>query len=174
MKNVVVVIAVGALLSGCAGVPGSRNVSHVDILNYGIYSAEVTSSSRAPSVAIGKLDWASNIRIVKTTSTIEAKLGLRFGFDYRPIGEPNGSIAAVTIVTIFPAPGLKNADTGATFARDSVKLDVGIGEPTTYFYTFEKDWELVCGQWQFQVWYDGNKLAQQNFEVVSPRCSPTP
>ncbi|MDR3526546.1 MAG: DUF3859 domain-containing protein [Rhizomicrobium sp.] len=172
MKNIVTVIALGALLTGCASVREREHVAHVDVLNYGIYSAKVTSNSPAPTVAIGKFDWASNARIVKATSTIDAKLGLRFGFDFQPTGEPDGSMITVTVVTIFPAPGLKNGDTAAKFAREAYKLDVPIGEPTTYFYTFEKDWEIVCGRWQFQVWYNGNKFAQQNFDVVSSSCHP--
>lgn len=170
MKNVLAAIAAGVLLAGCAGVPSGGNIVRADILNYGVYSADVTSSTKAPTVAIGKFDWASGSRVKKATSTIEAELGLRFGFDFEPVGEPDGSTVTVTVVTIFPAPGLKNADTGVTFARESYKLNVLVGKPTTYFYTFEKDWELVCGKWQFQVWYNGNKLAQQDFDVVSSRC----
>ena len=149
----------------------TQDVTKVEILNYGLYAGERIRSEAAPSVTIGKFDELSGVKNIEITTVVPAQIGERFGFEFRPTGILNGEPIALTIVTNFPKPGLRNSETGNSSLHDVYDLKVNLGANTAYIYTFEKPWELVCGKWQFEIWYRSQKLAEQDFQVVSPSCA---
>ncbi len=156
-----------ALLSEASAQTGK--IDRIEIVEAGIYRAETDAIERAPGTATGKRNILSDTELVALTTRIPAKIGVHFGMRYRPVGQPKGASVRLISVTQYPAPGLKNPDTGAVKTRGDNMLFATVGAINYRGYVFEYDWEMVPGIWTFELW-DGakRKLASQAFEVVKP------
>ena len=154
-------------LIACSAVANAQNV-RVEVRDPGIYRAAEQGRERVPSLATGDLTYVENAQLVERTTTIVARLGVRFGYIYQVIGKPGAREVPLRLVALFPQPGLRNPQTGNTTVTEEVTMAKAVGEPHVDLYSFEHDWELVPGVWTFQIWYEGTKLAEQTFTVVTP------
>jgi Domain of unknown function (DUF3859) len=146
----------------------SVTVDRIEILERGIYHAQVTGETPAGSTATGQVNQVSKIQFVQHTTTIPMRLGVRFGFRYAVVGSPEGANVPLKLVTIFPGPGLYNPERGQTFHREEYTSTKTLGEPTMTGYVFAHSWELVPGVWTLQIWYQDRLLTEQRFTVVRP------
>jgi len=131
-------------------------VDSIEILETGIYEAREVA--RIPDDPTGSpFTRITDVQLVHRTTTIPAKIGLRFGLRYRPIGEPLGAISKLGLVV--NAPGLQNPV--ATVYRT-------IGDIHHFGFTFEKTTELLPGIWRFEIRdaKDDRKIIEQQFNVV--------
>lgn len=144
------------------------NIDRIQIFEWGIYQAETTQKTSAPGTASGQLNTITNIQNIEQTTTIPARMGLRFGFRFNVIGAPQGATAQVRMVTIFPKPGLYNPDRQLTFDHNEYMSEKTIGRDSYAGWRFEHPYELVPGVWTWQIWYQGQKLGEQSFTVVKP------
>jgi Domain of unknown function (DUF3859) len=71
-------------------------------------------------------------------------------------------------VTIFPAQGLRNSQTGQVSARSEYIDTDTIGLPHLKGYSLDNDWEVVPGNWIQLIWYGDQKLAEQEFTLPKP------
>ena len=141
-------------------------IERIDVVDYGIYTADVISSQRD---AQGILQSSSeNVRHTKTTRTIPAQLGLRFGFRFAVVGAPNGAKVQLRKVTIYPANGLQNPISGKHISRSEATVTTTVGETQYTAYKFDDPWELAIGVWTIEIWYGDRKLTSQTFTVVKP------
>jgi hypothetical protein len=142
-------------------------VDGADILWAGTYRAQVVGTVEQPQTAAGKTNQLANIVKLETTTTVPARLGTSFGFEYRLSGEPQGQAAVVDIVVILPKAGLFNPITQKRYYREQWRASQNrVGATTMIGYLFERQWEAVPGIWKFEVWHAGRKLAEQSFCVV--------
>jgi len=147
----------------------AQQVQRVEIRDVGIYKAKVTGSDSAPGTAAGIYNTITNEELQERTTTIPAKLGIRFGFHYSIIGTPNNTPITLKMVTRYPPPGLHNPATGNTLLRGEYSRTKKLGTADNYRdYGFDDEWELVPGTWTFEIWQDDRKLAEQSFTVVKP------
>ena len=152
-----------------AGADTSLRVSAVEIVGYGIFTARETRRDKpSTSTALAK-DSVRGITFTKYTAEIPALLGTTFGIQYLINSSPRGSAFPVTCVIIFPEGGLVDPR-GRVYRRSSEKLNVHIGRKTLYGYGFDRPWELVPGEWVFQIWHKDIRLAQKKFTVSLPEA----
>jgi len=166
MKTKYVAVALLFLVS-CTSQPAK--VEKIQTLDYGIY--EVLGPSRtvnAPETALGKATAVKDFKLLKATRTIRAKLGSSFGYRYAIIGEPKGKRVALKFVMIFPSKGLLNPHTQKVNNRGELTLKRAIGKDHFDIYSFDEEWEMVPGNWTFEIWRENQKLSEQTFKVVSP------
>ena len=90
------------------------HVDHVAVVDYGIYTGDTATSTPAPGTSTGQVTFVSNLQLAEATRTIPARLGVRFGFRFDVVGEPQGKTVTLHAVTIFPPPGLRNPALAAT------------------------------------------------------------
>ena len=168
MKNLLAVaLAVVGLTTASAQTPTAVTV---EITQFGIYEATVTGSVEASGTAAGRVQGV-NYNFVSTTTAIPACKGVRFGFEYRVMGEPAGASISIRSVTLFPADGVRNPKSGQQFSRSEYMENREIGAVSLKGYSLDDDWEAVPGQWVQQVWYGDTLLAEKRFTLMKS-CSP--
>ncbi|HEY3641334.1 MAG TPA: DUF3859 domain-containing protein [Xanthobacteraceae bacterium] len=141
-------------------------VRSVEIVRYGIYTAELRSSARDNQGVQENI--STNFRRADATTTIPAQSGVRFGIEFKVIGAPANKSVSLKKVVVFPAAGLHSPAIPETLYRNETTADATVGEITYAGYKFDDPWELVPGPWSIQLWYGGRMLAEQKFTVSAP------
>jgi hypothetical protein len=154
-------LGVGMLLGHGAW---AQQVQRVDITEFGIYKANVDKSVVAPGSVTGVAHTLSDIELEKSTMTVTARLGERFGFRYRIVG--HGKSVTLKRVIHFPEPGLHNPDTEESILTSKVVFERAIGEVHFFGYSLDHDWEIVPGTWIFELWINDRNVATKSFELV--------
>src|SRR5258708_6868715 len=126
--------AVLLALATVAYLPGSvraQEVRSIEIIEHGIYTAEITRTERASDGLLRNV--LASICHVATTTTVPAKLGLHFGFRYHLSGAPEGQIVDIRKVSLYPTglmpPG---ATRPVTISEDVFKRRIGDGSYAGY------------------------------------------
>jgi hypothetical protein len=70
------------------------------------------------------------------------------------------------IVMLYPAPGVVRPGAQAPIRRSEYSAPKRIGDWLFLVYSLDEDWELVPGDWTFEIWYENRKLTSQTFTVV--------
>jgi hypothetical protein len=160
------------LLLACLGRATAQDltIERIEIVATGIFRAGTAATETAPGTATGTRHVLAGATLITSTTRIEAKVGLHFGMLFRVIGRPEKAPVRLTSITHYPAPGLKNPQTGTVMARGENTLAATIGARLVNYrgYVFEHEWELMPGAWIFELWHDKRMLAKQAFEVVRP------
>ena len=140
-------------------------VTSVQIGPVGLYTCEVVSSRPDPTGGTSRTE--RDCRLTEETSTIAAKIGLRFGCSYKVLGSPQGATIDTVKRWRFPNPGIKNPETGETlFERDYGGRAVIGGGSSQATWTFDPG-EIVPGKWIVEITYDGRVLNSCTFNIKS-------
>jgi hypothetical protein len=142
-------------------------VDRIDIVETGIYRADVSRNAPAPGTAFRSQATLVNISLIEATTRIPARIGERFGMRYRVVGEPAKAELTLKIVFLVPEPGLRSA-TGVQMMRNESSTRRRVGEVHCVDIKFDDESDLVIGTWTFEIWDGNRKLASQNFEVFKP------
>jgi hypothetical protein len=153
------------LLVGSSNLAQAQTIQRIEILEFGIYTAQVDTRVPAPGTAFGPRDTISDAKLAQSTTTIPTRIGVRFGFRYRIVGEGNRAVK-LKVVARIPPPGIRNPKTGDTTREDVDFIGSKVGEIAYTGYSFDDDSEMVPGTWTFEVWDADRKLASQSFEIV--------
>jgi len=165
IKNWFLVVLIIGLALGAQPVMAGSTVTDVEIIDFGVLSAQLDRTIEDQTLVQGAHHTMKSSRILKSTTDISAKKGLKFGIRYIIKGFPIGSPVKISFVVLYPEPGLTNPGTGKTELQGMVTMVKKIGKITATGYLFNQDWEMVPGQWTFQIWHDGRKLAEKSFSV---------
>ncbi len=161
-------LVVCLLLIGALQAPAAEpRVARAEITQVGLYGYKVTAQKTETGTAMGYVQTGTYEFHTKTT-TVPARLGAHFGFEYVLVGSPKGAKVNVRKVVIFPQGGVTNPKTGKTVARDEYEETIAIGARNLRGYSLDEDWEVVPGTWTLQVWVGDRKLAEQSFTLVKP------
>jgi len=137
------------------------HVTGAKVTEVGIYQAQVvTGETNAARV---KLQGLNEFKLLKNTTNVPARVGIRFGFRYEILGTPTN--APITLTIVGKHPPIKNATTGKIETKDTYSLRSWIGKTYTS-NSLDEESDLVPGQWTFEVWHGGKKLCEQSFLVV--------
>lgn len=138
-------------------------VEKITIIEYGLYSANLSEGIEVANTNSGKISNASNIRLIEKTTAIAARLGTTFGLTYMVSGPPLDESVEITVKII--SPPIHNPLRNKTSKVQSYSLHKQLNERTYDLYTFEQPWELVPGKWVMQILYKGKVMAAQTFIV---------
>jgi hypothetical protein len=137
------------------------HITGAKVTEVGIYQAKVlTGETNAAGVILQGLD---EFKLLKSTTNVPARVGIRFGFRYEILGTPTN--APITLTMVGKHPPIKNSTTGKTETKDTYSLRSWIGKTYTS-NSLDEESDLVPGQWTFEVWHEGKKLCEQSFLVV--------
>ena len=142
------------------------NVDRIQIKIYGIYEGNISKTEQTPTGIA--LDIVANHQLVKQTTTVPARLGLRFDFEYLVVGTPQDAEVPLKFVTIFPKQGVRPPKANGPVYRNESARTKRVGRESYRDYGFDDEWELVPGTWTIQIWYQERKLAEKSFTVVKP------
>jgi Domain of unknown function (DUF3859) len=188
-------ILTACLLCVASSAAHAQAIQSIEVTEFGIYTTDTANSSPAPGTASGKIDQVSNIKLVQSTTTVPARLGVEFGFRYKIIGQaaaapapqagatllsglpgllpgtaspatpPPMPSANLKYVTRIPAPGIRNPQTGNVTMTNVFYQEHKIGEELYRLYRLTDRWEVVPGVWTLEIWDGDRKLLNQAFLV---------
>lgn len=113
------------------------------------------------------LDTVKTYRFRNFTNRIPMHIGTEFGIEYQINTKPKGQPINISTVIIFPEPGLKRPG-GKTHKKSRETNRVSIGKGHLHGYGFDEEWELVPGQWTFEVWHENARLVKRSFTIFDP------
>jgi hypothetical protein len=144
----------------------SIKLPHATILEYGIMEdIEPAKRVSTPFTASGFMKVSSNVRFVKETDQIPKTIGSRFGLRYSISGLPSQPGSDVSVALIHPTIQ-KREGTTTTGYEVQVGTQPVNGTIMNYSgYSLDHDYELVSGEWTFEVRYKNQKLVSKTFHV---------
>jgi len=77
------------------------------------------------------------------------RIGVRFGFRYRIIGD--GQSVTLRRIIHIPEPGVHHPEMGKTILTSEVRAETSIGPMEIAGYQFGHDWEIVPGIWTTEL-----------------------
>jgi hypothetical protein len=167
--------AAGFLLTAVLGfvLPAAAGeASGVEIVEYGLYTADVTGQLRDSNGIISNV--VENLCHVATTTTVPMRRALHFGFRYRVDGSVAGDAVELTLAVRFPA-AMQPIPEGQPLTKHERGTTLADGTVSFTGYSFDQAWEFVPGTWTLEVSQHGRKLAEKSFTVVdAPAPSGTP
>jgi hypothetical protein len=163
----IILSIIALLLTSGAAYTQTPQIERIRSTEYGIYTVDREIQGR-DALGINKAA-ASNVRHAATLRTIPAEIGTTFGFRYEVMGKPHAAPIELRQVVIFPSPGLTPSfsSSSRSIIRDEFLLQTRIGETSYAFYTLEDAFELVPGNWVFEIWQGNRRLAMQVFKVIT-------
>lgn len=147
-------------------------INAAETLAYGTFdSSERISNSKAATADAPPVDTVTKYRFDNFTNRIPMILGTEFGIEYRINTKPKGRPISITTVIRFPEAGLKQPG-GRNYSKSMETKRVSVGEPQLHGYGFDESWELVPGEWVFEVWHKKAKLISKKFTVYVAESAP--
>jgi hypothetical protein len=107
------------------------------------------------------------VRFADITTQIPGKLGTSFGIQYIIHSSPKGQPFRVTGVIVYPGDGLVTPE-GYVYQSSQESIEIKIGEKSFYGFGFDHPWEIIPGDWKFQIRRGDAILAQKILTVLSP------
>lgn len=136
------------------GILGSSNTTRVE--DKSVSSGYITVSNDGPGF------------VIKSTDRIPATRGTAFGFTFIVSGKENHNIP---LIIKCDHPPITNPKTQVTTTSDEWPQQEKVNCSkflTSTGWIFDNDWEIVPGEWVFQVYYNGEKLAEKALTVYRP------
>lgn len=163
----VMLVLCGISLPALPDVGNDVRIRAAEITSYGVLNADYTKRK-----ATGYTDRATeahyvdedSVRFVEFTDKIPGELGIQFGYQYVINTAPKGGRMLVTEVITFPEGGLQRPR-GRLYTESRDTYEITIGEPTVFGYAFDYEWEIVPGEWVFEVYYKNAPIVRKRFFV---------
>lgn len=131
-------------------------VESIELVECGIFEMQVVESRPAPGMASKQVTIATAPRLCVSTARVPAALGVKFGCTFVVRGHSRGTLVRVRGATIPPAHA----------AASEAQWQVPAGSPTGWFHSFEREADLVAGEWVLELFLGGRKHAERRFTVV--------
>lgn len=154
----VLIALLGLALPASAG-----EVSGVEIVEYGLYTADVTGQLRDSNGIISNT--IENLCHIATTTTVPLRRALHFGFRYRVDGPVPGDPVQITLAVRFPA-SVQPIPAVRPLTEHERSTTLAVGTVSYTGYSFDQAWEFVPGTWTLAVRQGGRTLAEKSFTVV--------
>ena len=135
------------------------------ILQYGIYDlvrggrvvdSQITTTGKAVSRPV--------IQQIEQTNSVPMRKDVYFAYQYRLSNLPTNK-PVVKLKRVLKHPEITLPDgTKITRSEYLIKGRVKRGEIFAFDgYAFNETYEMVEGDWLFQIWYEGEKMVEQKF-----------
>jgi hypothetical protein len=155
-------IAVAACISATLASAQGPRLDRIDVLDHGLYRTVRAGTGPTPQ---GAAVVVRGVEHVRSTTQIPASQDVQFGFRYRVVGDPNGGQLPLRLITRFPPPGLRDPRSGLTSSTEELVMAT-VGGSGFHAYELEYDWELVPGEWKFEIWERDRKVTERSFTVI--------
>jgi hypothetical protein len=158
-----------AAMLGSAMPAAAEEASGVEIVEYGLYTADVTGQLRDSNGIVSNV--VENLCHVATTTTVPMRRALHFGFRYRVDGPASGDAVELTLAVRFPST-VQPTPATQPLARHERSATLAVGTVSYTGYSFDQTWEFMPGIWTLEVLQHGRKLAEKSFTVVDEPAPP--
>ncbi len=178
MKRLIPLAFVVALI-GCGHSPGktqspvTETTPQGSVIEYGIYKAVKKGQLQDdPATSTGKTIGRPVLELVEQTSRIPTKKETYFAYQYRITRLPPTALLKpwIEMRRVLIHPEMIRPDGSRT--KGSERLIRGKVETGQVMgldgYAFNEDYEMVEGDWIFQLWYQDKLLIEQKFTAYRP------
>ncbi len=173
MKRLIPLAFVVALI-GCGHSPGktqspvNETVPQGSVIEYGIYKAVKKGQLQDdPSTSTGKIIRKPVLELVEQTNRIPLKKETYFAYQYRITRLPKSTLIKpwMELRRILIHPDIIRPDgSRSTRSERIIREKVDTGQVIALDgYAFNEDYEMVEGDWIFQIWYQDSLLVEQKF-----------
>ena len=142
-------------------------VRAVELTAFGIFTDYGKQFERGYNSSGPATDSLEYVRFVDFTHQIPGEIGTSFGIQYVIHSSPKGQPLKVTGVIIYPGEGLITPQ-GDVYKQSEESMVVKIGEKSFYGFGFDHSWEIIPGDWTFQIKRGDAILAQKTLTVLPP------
>ena len=173
MRKVIISLAVVFFVVSISSASIAAEVYGIKIQEWGIYDIE-----KVKGLAPGTSVFVDDIKLLKLTYKIPARLGTSFGLKYSINGHPPGAKVYITHRWLFPYPGVKHPETGKLthYYDETVPTPIGRTMQGNYLIVwsiaaiqkFTEASDLVPGEWKLQLWHGRKKLKEKTFTIYEP------
>jgi hypothetical protein len=146
----------------------TAQINRIEIVERGIFESQTKERIDAPGAATGQQNIVVGVKLVQSTTSIPAKVGIGFGIMYVPTGNPKGGPVQLRAVVVYPTPGFRNAKTGQFDLQSELVQNTKIGSRQYRGFRLVAQRWLLPGLWRFEVWQGNRKFAEQTFTMVRP------
>ena len=162
-------LAVG-LVCGLASVsraqfaPGPRG----EVLHYGLCEHGADRNQYLQPDSAAGYGSIGDVRLLDPTDTVPLREGVGFGIEWKASGLPDR--AQLVFSYRISHPRIVRPDGRAlTVTTQELPLRIRNGEiRTTDCYFLSEQHELVAGEWEIAIWFQGQRLAAKRFNVRAP------
>ena len=140
-------------------------VRAAEIVGYGLFESKASEHSKGDTTESPRADAVKGVRFLEYTNEIPGAIGASFGFQYVVNSSPRGAVLDVTNVIRFPGDGLQRPN-GRSWSESREDRQIRIGERDFYGYAFDEEWEIIPGEWVFEVWHKDARLIKKTFTVL--------
>ena len=166
MKKNIIYLLLILTISGCSTLRKTSNDSSFKIsfkeFGYGICETKTVSSEEMENSPSKNHTFSTRFTLIQQTDRIPGKIGQKFGIEYKIKSNITRDIL-VEQVWIFPKS--ITDDKGKEFNELRYKIDKSTNDKTYSTYVIEKDYEVVKGEWTYQMFYGGEKIYERKFFV---------
>ena len=142
-------------------------VRAAEITAFGVFEEYGRKFERGYSSTGPGTDSLDYVRFVDFKSEIPGKVGISFGIEYVIHSLPKGKSIEVTGIIVYPGEGLISPQ-GEVYNRSEETMFVKLGEKNFYGFGFDKPWEIVPGEWEFQIRHNDALLAHKTLTILEP------
>lgn len=143
------------------------------VFEYGIYNPQRRGRVKdSPETNTGKIIKLAVLEHSETTNRIPMVKGTYFAYRYQinNMLKQDAKRPAVEFRKVLIHPTMTLADGSTTNGWDRMEKErVSAGLAMGFDgYAFNEDYELVEGEWTFQIWYRDHKVIEQKFTTYRP------
>lgn len=146
---------------------GDIVVRAAEITAFGVFEEYGKKFERGYSSTGPGTDSLKYVRFVDFNDEIPGRVGISFGIQYVIHSVPKGSAIKVTGIIVYPGEGLISPG-GEVYDRSEETMLIKLGEKNFYGFGFDKPWEIIPGEWKFQIRHNDAVLAQKTLTVLEP------
>jgi hypothetical protein len=162
-RTIPILLGLGVLsLLSCVSTERSDAPITIEVAEYGIYTCEKVATIAAPEASIGIMTTAKAFRLIQTTDRVSIAKGTLFGITVSYADSKYDSIE-VTCKIVHPEmedPYMKSITTVST-----LKWPIRSGVPAHFGYMPNEDFEMVRGDWTFEIWYMNELKCSKRFSL---------
>lgn len=143
-------------------------VKGAEILRAGIYRVELSEERvKNKLTKDGERIPVKHYSLIKETNDVTPSVGTFLGFEYRIIGGPPGKPVLLKIHHKVEKPSSDpfKPDTLEVVHESDTNEEARIGDVQLVTFEFRTSWDLVPGQWTFELIHKDKKLAEKIFQV---------
>ena len=166
MKTTIIYLILILNIIGCSNFSKTSNDSNLKIdfqeLGYGICETKTIYNETMKNSPSGNHIISTGFTLIEQTDRIHGKIGQKFGVEFNM---KSNITKEILIEQVWIFPKLITDDNGKTFNETRYMVEKYTNEKTYSTYTLEKDYEIVKGEWVYQMFYNGKKLYERKFYI---------
>ena len=140
-------------------------IQSIELRNFGLLMVDDEEEESSTASPTGYFLRPGKINFIDTTNRIIGEKGARFGIEYFIKGNSDQE-ESVEFTCTIKHPPITNPKTNKRQSYiEETKYNYTNLDGNDY-YAFEYDWEIVHGQWVFELAEGTNLLLKKSFEVV--------